>query len=88
LGFDLEHTRRARERIEAKRERRHRAVLAMLEADSELRYAWRTEAEGDHVVLSIAIRDLGTAELTIATESHDAFKLTELIGRTLEAAIG
>lgn len=64
----------------ADRTRRRRAVLDMLAAKPALRYAWLTEPDrhGDYVV-ALAIRDVGTCELSIERECYDPFRLLELI---------
>jgi len=81
VTFDPERARRAVERIEAERERRRQDVLALLAATPEIGHAWLTDDKGDadYVILAVAIRDVGTAELTIARDRYDGFKLLRLL---------
>lgn len=67
------------------RERMRRAVTETLEAEPGQRYAWLSEhdADGD-VVLAVAIRDVGTAELWISRERYEAFDLMQVL-RAAEA---
>lgn len=62
------------------RDRRRASVLEMLERKPALRYGWLTEPGpfGD-VVVALAIRGVGTCELTIPKKRYDAGKLLELI---------
>ena len=44
-------------------------------------YSWRTDDEDpEFVVLALAIRDVGTCELSIPHERYDAFELIEILG--------
>jgi hypothetical protein len=63
-------------------ERRRASVLAMLDKQSEsTRYAWLTDARADpeHVIVALAIRDVGTCELSIPRERYDGFELLKVI---------
>jgi hypothetical protein len=88
VAFDPERTRRAVERIEAERERRRQKVLAILNADPSLRYAWAIHEEGspDFVIVAVAIRDTGTAELSIERGKFDQGALAALLGELCGAA--
>lgn len=68
----------------AAREERRRQVLAMLERDPGIRYGWLTDdkCHREHVIVALAIRDIGTCELSIERPRYDAFKLLEIIGRS------
>ncbi len=68
------------------RERRRQAVLDMLAGNSALRYAWLVEPEpaldnGENgaVIVALAIRGVGSCELSIERERYDPFRLLELI---------
>jgi hypothetical protein len=63
---------------------RRRRVLSMLEKSPRLRYALvsDTEAEGDDVILTLAIRELGTCELAIPKAKYDALKVLRMIEET------
>ena len=59
---------------------RRRFVLERLQADPSLRVAWLCEDDGaDPVILTIAIRDKGTAELAIPRAKFNALALPMLI---------
>ena len=64
-------------------ESRRKAVVDMLNhATPETRFCWCTDdSEADFIVLALAIRDVGTCELSIPREKYDGFKLLEIIGR-------
>ena len=67
---------------EAKREERRQRVLGMLAgAPESVRRAWDVDAESDphYVIVVMAIRDMGSCELSILRERYDAFGLLELI---------
>ena len=56
---------------------RRRVVLDMLAADPALRVAWTCADDGgDPVVLTLAVRGVGTCELAIPRERFDALVLT------------
>ncbi len=68
------------------RERRRQAVLDMLAGNPALRYAWLVEPESElddgtssDVIVALAIRDVGSCELTIERERYEPFRLLELI---------
>jgi hypothetical protein len=65
---------------EAKEARRQKA-LSVLENSPGIRYALisNTGAEGDDVILTLGIRDLGTCELVIPKAKYDAFKVLRMI---------
>ena len=66
---------------ELKRELRREKVLMMLEARPEIQRAFLTDIESDpdNVILSLAVRGLGTCELSIERQKYDPFLLLELI---------
>jgi hypothetical protein len=78
IALDPAVTRRAMERIE----RRRAALLARLEANPDTPRVWLTDDKGDreYVILAIAIRDVGTCELSIPRDRYDPFKVLEIIG--------
>jgi hypothetical protein len=69
--IDLEATRRAIARRAEARARRHRRVLADLAANPALTHAWLATENGDHVILTVAVRGIGSAELTCDAEGWD-----------------
>lgn len=62
-------------------ERRRQRVLAMLDARPELTRAMVTddESEPDQVVITVAIRGVGTADIRVPKDSYDPFRLLELL---------
>lgn len=66
---------------ELKRERRLERVLKMLEENPGIRRAFLTDSESDpdHVVLTLAIRNVGTCELLIPRDKFDGFAVLEVI---------
>lgn len=59
---------------------RRRIVLGMLQADPTARYAWTClDRDSGPVVLVVAIRDVGTCELSVPRERFDALALPQLI---------
>jgi hypothetical protein len=63
-------------------ERRRATVRAMMaRAPDSRRYFWfvDAEAEVEHVIVALAIRDVGTCELSIPRERYDGFKLIEIL---------
>jgi len=46
-------------------------VVAMLRADSNLRYAFVTKHEGDSVIVTLAVRDVAVCDLTIPASRYD-----------------
>lgn len=68
--------------MEARRQR----VLALLERDPGARLAL-VEGDSDqagYIVLSVAIRGVGTADLLVSRERYDALKILELLDRDAE----
>ena len=66
---------------ETQREQRREKVLASLAANPNTQRAFITDTktDTDNVIVTIAIRDQYTFEMTIAREKYDAFLLMELI---------
>jgi|CXWL01.1.fsa_nt_gi hypothetical protein len=66
---------------ELKREERRLKVLAMLAENPDSQRAFITDAaeDPDNVILTMAIRDLYTFEMSIPREKYDAFLLVEVI---------
>lgn len=64
-------------------EARRQRVLAMLADRQSVRYAVLTDTRADPeaVLLTLAIRGVGTCELRIPREKHDPFRLLDLIDR-------
>ena len=63
---------------------RRAKVLAMLQANQEIRHAIAVFDEfDDSVIVSIAIRDIASCELTIPRSRYDALKLLELIEKRM-----
>ena len=61
---------------------RREAVLKMLAEDDRPRKCyWLTDdkADSDHVILALAIRDVGTCELSISKDRYDGFKLLDIL---------
>ncbi len=69
-------------------EARRRRVLAMLAQHPGTRYAVLTDTEADleAVLLTLAIRDKGSCELSIPREKYDPFLLLDLIERHTSTA--
>ena len=66
---------------ELKREERSAKVLSMLADQPGIQRTFLTDSEADpqHVIVTIAIRDQYTFEMTIPREKYDAFLIVELI---------
>lgn len=66
---------------ELKREERRQKVLQMLEETPSIQRAFLTDtkADPDHVVLTLAIRGVGTCELLIPNRKYDPFLILEMI---------
>ena len=80
--LDLARVRAAARALEAARERRRQRVLAMLtEAPESMRYAWLTDTSShpDYVIVELAIRGVGTCELSILKDRYDDGRLLEII---------
>ena len=62
-------------------ERRRCEVLAMLEANPRITHAIVTddEAEADCVIVTVAIRGIGTCDLRIPREKYDGLAVLQLI---------
>ena len=67
--------------IDPKVESRRNKVLAMLEENPTIRRAFLTDTNAypDHVVLTLAIRGVGSCELLIPNRKYDPFLTLELI---------
>jgi hypothetical protein len=59
----------------ARREYRRRRALRLLHQDPKRRYAYVADTAGEAVTLAIAVRDVGTSEVTIPHESYDPFAI-------------
>jgi len=46
-------------------------AVAMLRADSALRYAFVTRQEGENIIVSLAVRDVAVCDLTIPASNYD-----------------
>lgn len=67
---------------ELKLEQRRAGVLAKLQADPGIRYAIEIfEPDTDPVTVSLAIRAVGTCELTIPLARFDAFEVLSLVAK-------
>lgn len=62
-------------------ERRRRAVLRMLRDNPEVERAWMADGDLDPVRVALAVRGVGTCELTIAAGRWDEFRFLELLER-------
>lgn len=69
------------ERAGVSRETRRQAVLAMLEENPHVRYAWLTDTDEDHdyVVVALAVRGVASCELSIPRDRYDGFALLRMI---------
>lgn len=66
------------------RDARRRCVLErLIAAPKTVTHVYETDdaAHPEYVVLTLAIRDVGTCELSIPRERYDGFKLIEIIER-------
>ncbi len=66
----------------AARARRRNALRAMMAEASETQTHFcltDDKAHSDYVVVALAIRDVGTCELSIPRERYDGFKLLEIL---------
>ncbi len=70
---------------ELKREERRNKVLSMLADNPDIQRAFVTDTESDKhsVILTIAIRDQYSFEMTIPKDKYDPFTLLELINKGL-----
>ena len=61
--------------------RRQKVLQIMAEDDQPRKYYWATDdqAHPEFVFLTLAIRDVGTCELSIPKEKYDPFLLMEII---------
>jgi hypothetical protein len=68
--------------VSRQEDRSMRVQRILDQAPESVRYAYLTDdtAYPDFVVLVMAIRGVGTCELSIPREQYDAFKLLEIIG--------
>jgi hypothetical protein len=62
-------------------EQRRQAVVEMLaRSPAETKCCWLADdGDSEFVILSLAIRDVGTCELSIPRDRYDGFKLLELL---------
>ena len=69
---------------ELKREERRAKVLAILEAnpDTQRAFVTDTEAVPDNVILTMAIRNQYTFEMTIPKDRYDGFLVLEILNRS------
>lgn len=70
---------------ETQRERRREKVLKMLEDDPKIQRAFVTDTEADpqHVILTIAVRGVASFELLIPKDRYDGFMLLEIIQKSV-----
>lgn len=68
---------------DAKREQRRNKVLAILAANPNTKRAYSVDAEADpdNVIVSLAIRNVASLEITISKSRFDPFLFLELIER-------
>lgn len=69
--------------LEQQQEARLQNALAMLEADPEIKRAVHADADSDpdRVILTIAIRNVGTCEMLVPRAGFDAWQLIALVDR-------
>lgn len=69
--------------LDEKAEDRRQRVLAALDAKPGITRAMVTddEAEPDFVIITVAVRGVGTADIKVPRESYDPFRLLELLAR-------
>jgi hypothetical protein len=60
-------------------EKRRRYVLRMLEQNPEINRATMADGDADPVRVHLAVRGVGTCELSIAADRWDEFKFLELL---------
>ena len=84
MDFDREKIRRDSKRRAEERRKRFESVLDMMAEDDQLRkYYWATDdkAHPEFVILTLAIRDVGSCEMSIPKEKYDPFLLMEILDR-------
>lgn len=54
-------------------------VVAMLRQDPALRYAYTTRNQGENVIVTLAIRDVAVADLSIPLERYDGFEFMRIM---------
>jgi hypothetical protein len=60
-------------------ERRRQTVLKMLRENPRVKRAWMARGDTDPVRVHLAVRGIGTCELSIAADRWDEFKFLELL---------
>ena len=63
-------------------EKRHQHVLKMLREHPEIERAWTSNGNLDPVRVALAVRNIGTCELTIAVDRWDPFEFTRLMDQS------
>ncbi len=82
FDFDREKARRdAERRTEQRRKRLERVIKMMAEDEQSRKYYWATDdkAHPEFVFLTLAIRDVGTCEMSIPKEKYDPFLLMAIL---------
>ncbi len=72
------------------RERRRQRVLHMMAEDDQPRkYYWATDdkAHPEFVFLTLAIRDVGTCEMSMPKEKYDPFLLMEILDKQTRSGV-
>ncbi len=72
------------------REARRQKVLQMMAEDDQPRkYYWATDdkAHPEFVILTLAIRDVGTCEMSIPKEKYDPFLLMEILDKQTRSGV-
>ncbi len=62
-------------------EKRRQEVLQMLRESPEIARAWIADGEADPVTIHLAVRGVGSCELSIAVDKWDEFKFLELMDK-------
>ena len=69
--------------------RRQRVLQMMAEDDQPRKYYWATDdqAHPEFVFLTLAIRDIGTCEMSIPKEKYDPFLLMEMLDKQTRSGV-
>jgi len=59
-------------------------VVAMLRADSTLRYAFVTRQEGENIIVTLAVRGLAVCDLTIPASNYDPMTFWKTINEVTQ----
>lgn len=54
-------------------------VVAMLRQDPAMRYAFTSRSHGESVIVTLAIRDVAVADLSIPRSKYDGFEFMKLV---------